>query len=85
MRVFLVMLFALSALSVSGCKSDEDKFCDHMRELYGDKMDDCEKDALPEVKAKCENADEVFKCAVGASDKKAADKCYKETCKKKKK
>ena len=85
MRVFLVLLFSLSAMAVTGCKSAEDKFCDHMRELYGDKMEDCEKDALPEVKQKCEDPKAVFECAVDAKDKKAADVCYEEKCTKKKK
>ena len=84
MRVFLVLLFSLSAMAVTGCKSAEDKFCDHMRELKVDGMDDCETDALGDVKRKCkESADAVFECVVDAKDEKAANVCFKEKCKKK--
>lgn len=64
-----------SLLALSGCA--EAKFCDNMRKHYGEDMDDCEEDALPEVKAQCSNADEVFACVNKAGDKEAADKCQK--------
>lgn len=78
----LVAGLCLSLFAASGC-SAEAKFCDKMRSLYGDEMDDCEEDALPEIKAQCKDPDAVFKCVAKASDKEAADKCYEEKCDKK--
>ena len=65
-----------------GC-SAEGKFCDKMKELYGEEMDDCETDALPEIKKQCKDPDAVFECVVNASDKSVADKCYKDKCERK--
>ena len=82
-RLFVLLVFAVTVVSFAGCKSNADKFCDHMRKIYGDKMDDCEKDALPEVQKQCKDPEAVFECVLATEDKKTADKCYKEKCEKK--
>lgn len=79
LRLSIQALVALSILTTTSC-SAEAKFCDKMRSLYGEEMDDCETDALPEVKQQCTDPDAVFTCIAGASDKAAADKCWEEKC-----
>lgn len=81
-QILLSLGLVSSLLALSGCA--EAKFCDNMRKHYGEDQDDCEEDALPEVKAQCENANEVFACVAKAGDKEAADKCG-EVCKRKEK
>lgn len=82
-RILMTLALSLTLLGSFGCKSTEEKFCTHMREIYGEKMNDCEKDALPEVKAKCKDPEAVMKCMLDSTDKDGADKCYKEKCEKK--
>jgi hypothetical protein len=84
-RILVLVAFSASILGAAGCKSDEDKFCDHMRKVYGDKMDDCETDALAEIKKDCTNPEAVFACALKVEDKKAVKKCFREICEEKKK
>lgn len=76
-QILLSLGLVSSLFALSGCA--EAKFCDNMRKHYGESMDDCEEDALPEVKAKCSNANEVFACINKAGDKKAANECI-EVC-----
>ena len=71
-----------AVLGVTAC-SAEPKFCDKMKQLYGDKMSDCETDALPELKAQCKDPDAVIECMVDAADKDAADQCFETKCEKK--
>jgi hypothetical protein len=70
----------LSLLGIAAC-SAEPKFCEKMKQLYGDRMNDCETDALPEIKKQCKNPEAVFKCVADAADKDAADQC-KQKCEK---
>lgn len=80
----LFPLSALLALSVSmGCSS-EDAFCKKLQEFDPDGQADCKTDAVPEVKNRCENAEEVFSCVANAKDEAASDACIK-VCKKKEK
>lgn len=82
-HVTAALFVAAALLGSAGCKPSDEAFCKKMRELYGDRMNDCEKDALPEVKAQCgAEAESVMKCMIGASSKDAADACFK-PCEKK--
>lgn len=83
MRVLVMAILGLSILAGSGCKPSDEKFCAKMKELYGDRMDDCATDALPELKKECPDPDAAMKCMMSASDKKAADSCFKDLCGKK--
>ena len=78
MRTLVVGVMTLCTLSLSACASDA-KFCDKMREIYGDSQDDCESDAVVEVKGRCKNAKEVMSCVIKAEDRESADKCI-EVC-----
>lgn len=82
MRFALLVLFVVSSFSFTACNKDA-KFCDKMKELYGEEMDDCETDALPEIKNQCKDPDAVIDCVLDASDKKEANACYKDKCEKK--
>jgi hypothetical protein len=66
--------FGLSMLTTVAC-NNEGKFCDKMKSLYGEEMNDCETDALPEIKKQCKDPNAVFDCIAAAGDKEAADKC----------
>lgn len=83
-RKVLLFTFLLSTFgfTFTGC-SKEGQFCDKMKELYGEDMDDCETDALPEIKKQCKDPEAVFSCVADADSKDEADKCYKEKCEKK--
>lgn len=80
-RAHIVALCLGGILGLAAC-SAESKFCPKMKQLYGDKMNDCETDALPEVKAQCKDPEAVFQCIADAADKDAADKCHQK-CEKK--
>ncbi len=83
MRKTLHALMAVAVLSAFGCSAEKD-FCKKLKEFDPDGQADCETDAVPEVKAKCENAEEVFSCVAKSSDEKSAGECMK-VCKKKEK
>jgi hypothetical protein len=77
MRKLLLSSFALVIVSASvpGCSNAESLFCTNMRKHYGESMNDCETDALPEIKAQCKEPDKVFECIADAKDKAAAEAC----------
>jgi hypothetical protein len=77
-----VAFLLCGVLGLAACSAPEAKFCEKMKSLYGDKMNDCETDALPEIKAECKNPEAVFQCVADAADKDAADKCHS-VCEKK--
>lgn len=83
MRYLVAIAVILSLFTITGCKPSDKAFCDKMRDLYGDRMDDCEEDALPEIRGKCKDPDAVIECMMDADDKKAADQCFEDKCERK--
>jgi hypothetical protein len=81
-RLPTVVLCLGALLGLAACSSAESKFCPKMKQLYGEGMNDCETDALPEIKAECKEPEAVFQCVADAADKEAADKCQEKCVKK---
>ena len=68
---------ALLALTVSACKSPEEKVCDHMKKFVDDgKYTDaeCEKDK-EKFKKRCKDPEKYFECLLTKNDEKALKEC----------
>lgn len=83
-RLVTVAAFALVGLGLlgTGCKSDEDKFCEAMKKLESGYTDEECKGDLEDIKQGCSNADEVISCAAAAETEQAMEAC-EQKCKEK--
>ncbi|MBN1774680.1 MAG: hypothetical protein JXB32_25690 [Deltaproteobacteria bacterium] len=83
-KLWLSVVLALVGLVAlgTGCKSDEDKFCEAMRKLESSYSDEECKGDLEDIKRSCTNADEVISCAAAAETEDAMRDCQKK-CKEK--
>ena len=81
-KLLTMVAFALVSLSLlgTGCKKDEEKFCEAIRNFEKDYSDEeCKKD-VDGIKEDCSNADEVISCVAGTTTENAAEACM-EKCK----
>ncbi len=78
--LWLVVAVAILGLGMStGCKSQEEKVCEHLAEILDEGDDyatggECTKD-LGKFKEKYSNMDEVYDCFLEAKDENGLEKC----------
>ena len=79
--VLLAIATALAISLFTGCKSDDEKFCAKLKEIDAEQFEDCEDDALPEVKKMCgDKFGEAVECIEEISSEDAAEVCVRRIC-----